>query len=110
MWLVDMLRTRKVILITARSSEHREQTMNRIKAVTGWEPAEAYFNEWGFSPPESKLKVLRRHVYPRHGKPAQTAYLALESNTATRAMYRREGIRAIPVPTTAPWTAIPEEV
>jgi hypothetical protein len=108
MWLVELLRGETVILMTARPERYRAATLQRLQAVTSWLPAEAYFNELGLSPPEAKRRVLTNHVYPRHGRPAQTGYLALESNAATRAMYHAEGIAAIAVPTTTPWTALPE--
>lgn len=44
-WLVDLIRDRHAILITARAEKYREPTLARIRDVLGWEPQEAYFNE-----------------------------------------------------------------
>ncbi len=47
----------------------------------------------------AKRRVMEKCVIPRHGDPASTRYLALESNGAIRAMYRRLGVEAVRVPT-----------
>lgn len=91
-WLIDMLRDHHVILITVRPQRYREETMARIKAQTGWQPDEAYFNEWGTRAPETKARILATSVFPRYGTPTTTSYVALESNDATAAMYAAHGI------------------
>lgn len=109
LWLVALLQASggRVILITARGDQHRQATLARIAEVAGgWQPDEAYFNERKMSPPACKHGVLHRYIFPRHGEPMVTRYLALESNPATRAMYAQHDIPAVPVPPT-PWTALP---
>jgi len=91
-WLIEMLRGFYVILITVRPERYREATLARIKAQTGWQPDEAYFNEWGTRAPETKARILATKVFLHHGSPDRTAYLALESNDATAAMYATHGI------------------
>lgn len=91
-WLIEMLADFTVILITVRPDELRAATLARIAAQTGWQPAEAYFNEWGYRAPKAKQTALERSVFPRHGRPESTRYLALESNDETAAMYATYGI------------------
>ena len=108
-WLVDLLRASggRVILITARSLRYQEASLLRIAADTGgWRPDEAYFSTRPQPPPAWKHLVLHKHVFPAHGDPDATRYLALESNPATRRMYAAHDIPAIPVPV-EPWTALP---
>ena len=50
-WLVDFLRDKYAILITARPARYREQTLERILSQTGWQPQEAYFAEISATPP-----------------------------------------------------------
>lgn len=108
-WLVELVRPHHVILITARPARWRDRTLARIMAVTGWTPNEAHFNErMDATPPKLKREILQQQVYPTHGR--DVTYLALESNTATRAMYRRERIPAIAVPRDgAAWPSLPTE-
>ena len=44
-WLVDFLRDKYAILITARPIRYKEQTLARIFSQTNWQPQEAYFAE-----------------------------------------------------------------
>lgn len=106
-WLVELVRPHHVILITARPSRWRDRTLARIMAVTGWTPNEAHFNEThSAAPPKLKREILQQQVYPRHGR--DVTYLALESNTATRAMYRREKIPVAAVPRDgSAWESLP---
>ncbi len=92
-WLLDLVKGRTVILITARPDSQKEQTLSRIRSATGWQPDEAYFNEKNLPPPECKRDILDRHVFPKYGAPgAGTVYIALESNPRTAAMYASLGI------------------
>lgn len=102
-WLVALLRKHRVILVTARPDRWREATLARIRAQTGWGPQEAYFNERNLPPPAWKEWVLKARLLTRFDAGAM---LALESNPKTRAMYERNGIRAIPVGDD-PWERIP---
>ena len=44
-WVVDFLRDKYAILITARPIRYKEQTLARIFSQTNWQPQEAYFAE-----------------------------------------------------------------
>lgn len=85
-WLVDFLRDKYAILITARPQKYREATLERIKLLTGWQPQEAYFAEISATPPEIKEDLLLRYVFPKHGRNGED-YFGIESNPKTRAMY-----------------------
>ena len=65
---------------------------NRNRNYDEW-----YFNPDGdyLPPPQHKERVIHSAVFPRFGTSEQTAYLALESNRLTRAMYQRNGVTAI---------------
>lgn len=105
-WLVDLLRDQHVILVTARPQRWREATLDHLRNVTGWEPQAAYFNTHDEPPPAAKERVLITHILPHHPEAAATL-LALESNPATRAMYARYAVRALPVPKEGEWTDLP---
>ena len=93
-WLVDLLRPHQVILITARPNRYREATLERIKALTDWQPMDAYFAEIEARPPQIKEHLLNTHIFPKYGT---SGYFGLESNPHTRAMYARYGINAVRV-------------
>lgn len=90
-WLVDLLRNKYAILITARPIRYKEQTLARIFSQTNWQPKEAYFAEISAPPPEIKKGLLLRYIFPKHGKNGED-FLGIESNPKTRAMYGRYGI------------------
>ena len=52
-----------------------------------WQPDEAFFNEWALNAPKGKELILNRYIFPKHGQPDQTWYLAIESNDETARMY-----------------------
>lgn len=85
-WLVDFLRDKYAILITARPQKYREATLERIKLLTDWQPQEAYFAEISATPPEIKEDLLLRYIFPKHGRNGEN-YFGIESNPKTRAMY-----------------------
>lgn len=85
-WLVDFLRDKYAILITARPQKYREATLERIKLLTDWQPQEAYFAEMSATPPEIKEDLLLRYIFPKHGRNGED-YFGIESNPKTRAMY-----------------------
>lgn len=85
-WLVDFLRDKYAILITARPARYREQTLERILSQTDWQPQEAYFAEISATPPEIKEDLLLRYIFPKHGRNGKD-YFGIESNPKTRAMY-----------------------
>lgn len=90
-WLVDFLRDKYAILITARPIRYKEQTLARIFSQTNWQPKESYFAEISATPPEIKEDLLLRYIFPKHGKNGED-FLGIESNPKTRAMYGRYGI------------------
>lgn len=85
-WLVDFLRDKYTILITARPQKYREATLERIKLLSAWQPQEAYFAEISATPPEIKEDLLLRYIFPKHGRNGKD-YFGIESNPKTRAMY-----------------------
>ena len=93
-WLVDFLRDKYAILITARPARYREQTLERILAQTGWQPQEAYFAEIFASPPKTKEDLLLRYIFPKHGRNGED-YFGIESNPKTREMYKKYGIKSL---------------
>ena len=93
-WLVDFLRDKYAILITARPIRYKEQTLARIFSQTNWQPQEAYFAEISAPPPEIKEDLLLRYVFPKHGRNGED-YFGIESNPKTRAMYNKYDIKAL---------------
>lgn len=93
-WLVDFLRDKYAILITARPIRYKEQTLARIFSQTNWQPQEAYFAEISATPPEIKEDLLLRYIFPKHGKNG-TDFFGIESNPKTRTMYERYGIKSL---------------
>ena len=96
-WLLDLVRERRVILITARPERNRAATLERIGTLLGWRPDEAWFNTQDLPPPACKRDILERHVFPAHGRPDRTRYVAIESNPRTAVMYAAYGIPALRV-------------
>lgn len=93
-WVVDFLRDKYAILITARPIRYKEQTLARIFSQTNWQPQEAYFAEISATPPEIKEDLLLRYVFPKHGRNGED-YFGIESNPKTRDMYERYGIKSL---------------
>lgn len=90
-WLVDFLRDKYAILITARPIRYKEQTLARIFSQANWQPQESYFAEISATPPEIKEDLLLRYIFPKHGKNGAD-FFGIESNPKTRAMYGKLGI------------------
>ena len=93
-WLVDFLRDKYAVLITARPQKYRKVTLERIKLLTGWQPQEVYFAEISATPPEIKEDLLLRYVFPKHGRNGKD-YFGIESNPKTRGMYLRYSIESL---------------
>ena len=93
-WLVDFLRDKYAILITARPAKYKEQTLARIFSQTNWQPQEAYFAEISAPPPEIKEDLLLRYIFPKHGKNGAD-FFGIESNPKTRAMYGKYDIESL---------------
>ena len=108
-WLVDLVISHHVILITARTDDYKEATLNRIASqLNGWQPDEAYFKPFKkrFMPAHHwKEFAMQEYIYPAYGYDAD--YLALESNANTRQMYDDLDIVAIKVPKDSEWDELP---
>ncbi len=85
-WLIELIRSHSVILVTARPERWKQATLERIQAQTGWLPHEAYFAPPGWRyPPSIKRHFLLNCIIPNH--PAGEPMIAIESNPRTRSMY-----------------------
>ncbi len=106
-WLVDLVREHHVILLTCRPIWHKEQTLARIRDLTGWQPQEALFC-WkkGFKPEQWKKWALENIIYPKHGT-ERSRYFAIESNQNTHRMYDAQGIAWAKVYKGDRWTELP---
>lgn len=93
-WVVDFLRDKYAILITARPIRYKEQTLARIFSQTDWQPQEVYFAEISATPPDIKEDLLLRYIFPKHGSNGED-YFGIESNPKTRAMYLRYSIESL---------------
>ena len=96
-WLTARIKGYHVIMITARPERYRKETLQRIEKLENWLPTQHFFNDSGLKAPDFKDMILRTKVFPDHGKhlgEKGTRYIALESNSATSAMYERHGIPA----------------
>ena len=96
-WLLDLVRDRYVILITARPERYRAASLANLEALLHWRPDEAWFNAQDLPPALCKRDILERHVFPKHGRPGKAAYVAIESNPRTAVMYASYGIPAMRV-------------
>lgn len=92
-WLVEILRNNYVILITARPVKYKQMTLERILALTNWQPQEAYFAEIKTFPHLKKEHLLRKYILPKF-KPDKL--FGIESNPKTRAIYSNYGIASAP--------------
>lgn len=93
--LIDAIKDDYVIIVTARPDYQRVQTMQNILKKTGWQPAEVYFNDIDAEPHIFKESALKRFIFPKYGEDGAQFY-AVESNSKTRAMYKRYSIKAEP--------------
>lgn len=92
-----------VILITARSTRYMNLTMQKIHKELNWLPNEFYFNAWELQPPQCKQKILNQSIFERF---KATEMIAIESNIATREMYKKNHIFATRYD--SQWTEIPK--
>lgn len=93
--LIEAIKGNRVIIITARPSYQRMQSLENIQKKTEWQPMESYFNDLSLDPPAIKESILERFVFPKYGRDGKQ-FFAVESNPRTRAMYYRHGIHAEP--------------
>ncbi|UYL88115.1 phosphatase [Gordonia phage Evaa] len=97
-WIINLARDYEatVLLTTARPERYAEITLDHIsEACSGWQPHGAYFRQIDGEPHVGKEDNLRR-IIADHGEPG-THWIGFESNSKTRAMYRRYGIYSLPV-------------
>jgi hypothetical protein len=93
-WLVGICRTHHTILITSRPEKYKKDTLLNLHKRENWQPNEALFNQWPIAAPEAKKRFMETHVIPTHGTPQNQRYIAIESNTKTRAMYKTLNVEA----------------
>ena len=85
-----------VIIITARPDYQKEVTIESMEEkLNGWMAKEMYFQEENDAPPVAKEKLLKKYIFPKHGK--DNNYLAIESNPRTKEMYKKYGINSVSV-------------
>jgi hypothetical protein len=93
-WLVELVRTHTVILISARPDRWLDATLEQIEQKTGWRPSAACFAPQGWrNPPAIKEHLLQQDIFPQWGRDSK--YLAIESNPKTRDMYAKLGIPSL---------------
>ncbi len=92
--LIELIKDNYVILITASPYKRSHKILRDIKEKTGFVPDESYWN-FGGQPPQVKKYWMENEVIPMHGDDTDK-YLAIESNPATRRMYKKLGIEARP--------------
>lgn len=92
--LINLIKDNYVILITASPYRRSHKILRDIKEKTGFEPDESFWN-FGRQPPALKKYWMENEVIPQHGDD-EDKYLAIESNPATRRMYKKLGIEARP--------------
>ena len=92
--LINLIKDNYVILITASPYKRSHKILRDIKEKTGFVPDESYWN-FGGQPPQVKRYWMENEILPQHGDNTDK-YLAIESNPATRRMYKKLGIEARP--------------
>ncbi len=92
--LLDLLKDKKIFLLTARPAKYEQATMESIKEKTGWQPERFYFNKYNARPPEAKKRMLGEifELFP----PEDNQFFGIESNPKTRSMYAQFGIESLP--------------
>ena len=93
-WLTELLRDRKVFMLTSRPDRYQTRTMQHIWKLENWQPDIALFNSYGLKAPDAKRKMLETIVFPSYGPPSEVSYVAIESNIKTSAMFESFGIPA----------------
>lgn len=92
--LIELIKDNYVILITASPYKRSHKILRDINKKTGFVPDESYWN-FGGQPPQVKKYWMEEEIIPKHGDDPEK-YLAIESNPATRRMYKKLGIEARP--------------
>lgn len=107
-WLIDLVKPYHVILMTARPAKYYQDTLDSIKAKTGWLPQQAFFNEYRSPPPAAKSRMLNDYVFKEHGNDPKN-FFAIESNPKTRSMYANLGIASAKIENEEVWQELPIE-
>lgn len=94
LWLVDLLRRQRVILITSRPASCRAGALERIETITGWAPQEAHFNERDLPALAWKEFVLKARLLTRFDA---AKMLAIDGDPEARAMHEHNGERAVAI-------------
>ena len=92
--LIELIKDNYVILITASPYKRSHKILRDIEEKTGFKSDESYWN-FNRQPPVLKRYWMVEEVIPRHGDDS-SKYLAIESNPATRRMYKKLGVEARP--------------
>lgn len=92
-WLIELLRRHKapVVMVTVRREGMKKTSLDRIRELHDWAPADAYFRTNDMDPPTWKRRVWRTMIVPKYRIGPADA-LAIESNNSTKAMYDAERI------------------
>ena len=92
--LINIIKDNYVILITASPYRRSYKILRDLKEKTGFEPDESFWN-FDRQPLALKKYWIENEVIPQHGDD-RDKYLAIESNPATRRIYKKLGIEARP--------------
>jgi len=87
--LVNFLKGKKVILITARPEKYKDVTMLKISRDTSLDFINAYFNIYNLPPYMLKGKIFKELIQPLY---KDETFFAIESNPRTRGVYKTLGI------------------
>jgi len=90
--LINVLKEEYVIIVTSRKNKYKQETLAQLRKKTGWNPRLAYFNDLNLSSPAFKERILNEHIFSNY---QPESLIAIESNPNTRAMYKRNKIKAL---------------
>ena len=100
-WMAELLSDEYVILMTARHKQYEQLTLDALAAKCQWQPQAQCFRrpEWKEQPPHVvKQTYLDEIVLPEWGETMKAdgtpRYFAIDSNSSSRAMYKRNLIEA----------------
>lgn len=68
-WLVGLIKSDYVILITARSIKYKDVTLAQIEEKLKWLPKENYWNQYNQGPPIVKRTIVKELIFPELGTP-----------------------------------------
>lgn len=111
-WLVEgcvawQAQGHKVLLVTARPQKWERTTLGNL-AHLGFFPDRSFFLPPDcYEPPHKYKSAILAELLLQN--PNTHNYIGLESNRATRRVYRRHGIRCTPVPQNGPCDTNPDK-